>query len=581
MAGIIVYASAIAIAEGATASLINRIVCTAVSLAASISALLTAKRAALTPLQRRGWSLIGLACAIWSVAQLLMTFVTLFPPMPTVCVRIAKSLFLLSGALMLPAIGWLADAPRRTRLTVHHLSNLGLIACCLAVLLVLVLFEPIAQLSTTDTTWIGKLAECTFMSLMFFVALYHLWTQRWVASWPSMLVLTVGTAIYSLGNLNYMHALLTGRFAPENWVNLSWAPAFIAVGLAAHLQRMPALIQVAEAEAIRRGRAIAATVPALLMLLMIVVGVLTAQQITERALVLLASLVIGFAIILGVREAWIQREARRLTRELRMANDRLSRTNRELLASEMRVRDLHGHLEERIAERTHELQRAYEELESFAYAVAHDLRAPLRAIDGFGHLLEEEIRERADPQSRAYIERIRRSAFKMATLIEDLLAYSRTERRPLSIEPLALDEAVAEVVAEYDGSPHRNYELRVEVPPVRVLADREALILVLRNLIGNAVKFSAPVPSPRIEIRAAVLANAVSIEVRDNGIGFDMQYREQIFKLFHRLHRDDQYEGTGIGLALVRKALERMHGRVRAESKEGEGATFVVELPLA
>jgi signal transduction histidine kinase len=269
-----------------------------------------------------------------------------------------------------------------------------------------------------------------------------------------------------------------------------------------------------------------------------------------------------------------------LTRELRTTNERLRATNRELMESEARVRDLHGHLEERVAERTRELQRAYEELEGFAYAVAHDLKAPLRAIDGFGHLLAEAVSERDDPRSRSYVERIRRSAIKMAVLIEDLLAYSRIERRTLVEEPIDLDALITTQVAEHAQEiERRGADVRIGVSALRIRADREALAVVLQNLLQNALKFTASKPEPRIDIQSSVANGVVRIVMTDNGIGFDMQYHDQIFKLFHRLHRDDQYEGTGIGLALVRKALERMNGRVQAHSQEGHGATFSIELP--
>jgi signal transduction histidine kinase len=168
----------------------------------------------------------------------------------------------------------------------------------------------------------------------------------------------------------------------------------------------------------------------------------------------------------------------------------------------------------------------------------------------------------------------------MARLIDDLLAYSRIERRALSPQPLVLDALVNEVIEECTGElTSRNVQLELEVPPLPLSADAEALMLVVRHLVGNAIKFTRAVPQARIEIKAKVVDRHVEICVHDNGIGFDMQYHDQIFKLFHRLHRDVEYQGTGIGLALVRKALERMGGRVRAHSTPGQGATFIVDLP--
>jgi signal transduction histidine kinase len=168
----------------------------------------------------------------------------------------------------------------------------------------------------------------------------------------------------------------------------------------------------------------------------------------------------------------------------------------------------------------------------------------------------------------------------MAALINDLLAYSRIERRALVEQTIDLRQLIDAVVAEHaEEIRDRGVDLIIDVPPLQLTADQEGLALVIRNVLQNALKFTRDVRPARIEISARSVPPGVELVVRDNGIGFDMQYHEQIFRLFHRLHRDDQYPGTGIGLALVRKALERMRGRVSAMSKEGEGSVFTIELP--
>ena len=167
----------------------------------------------------------------------------------------------------------------------------------------------------------------------------------------------------------------------------------------------------------------------------------------------------------------------------------------------------------------------------------------------------------------------------MAALLEDLLAYSRIERRALVQQEVELGSIVASVIADCSRDTPEA-ELSIDVPTLQLNVDVEALTLVLRNLVQNAFKFTRSRRPPRIAIVARVRDDRVQILVRDNGIGFDMQYHDQIFKLFHRLHRDGEFQGTGIGLALVRKALERLGGNVRAESTLGEGATFIVDLAL-
>lgn len=243
---------------------------------------------------------------------------------------------------------------------------------------------------------------------------------------------------------------------------------------------------------------------------------------------------------------------------------------------------LAAELEKRVAERTAQLDSANKELESFSYSVSHDLKAPLRGIDGYSRLLEEDYRERLDAEGRKFLDNIRQGVAQMHQLIEDLLAYSRMERRspenlPLNL-PGLIRKAAAEVETELAG---RGGALKMEVPDLLLSADREGLNMALRNLLDNARKFSREANPASIEIGARTENGKALIWVRDNGIGFDQKFHERIFEIFHRLVRAEDFPGTGVGLALVRKAMQRMGGRVWAESAPGKGAIFYLELPLA
>lgn len=237
-------------------------------------------------------------------------------------------------------------------------------------------------------------------------------------------------------------------------------------------------------------------------------------------------------------------------------------------------------LEQRVAERTEALRLKNKELETFCYSVSHDLKAPLRGIDGYSRLLLEDYSGVVDAQGQMFLGNVRQAVSQMTQLIDDLLAYSRVERRALALSAIELDGFVRAILQERERE-LRAVELSVELGKLRVLADPEGLASVLRNLIDNACKFSAARTPPRIALRAALHDDRCVISVQDNGTGFDMRFHDKIFVIFQRLQRTEDYPGTGIGLAIVHKAVERMHGRVWAESEPDRGATFHVELPLA
>jgi PAS domain S-box-containing protein len=250
---------------------------------------------------------------------------------------------------------------------------------------------------------------------------------------------------------------------------------------------------------------------------------------------------------------------------------------------EQQLQLLNRELERRVAERTAELEAKHRQIESFAYSVSHDLKAPLRGIEGYSRLLESDHAERLDEEGRFFVEMIRKATIQMGQLIDDLLAYSRIERGRPALAPIApaslVDALLAGVAAELGADGVR---VTVAVDPGLVVhAEREGLMLALRNLLENALKFTGGRAERAIEIGARREGTLGLLWVRDNGPGFDMRYHDRIFEIFQRLHRSEDYPGTGVGLAMVRKAVERMQGRVWAEARPGVGAVFTIELPIA
>jgi PAS domain S-box-containing protein len=243
--------------------------------------------------------------------------------------------------------------------------------------------------------------------------------------------------------------------------------------------------------------------------------------------------------------------------------------------AEHAIRELNGAL----AAKADQLQTSNKELESFSYSVSHDLRAPLRAIDGFALMIEEDYRELLDAEGRRYLSVIRDNSKRMGALIDDLLEFSRLGRLPVVNHDINVRMLVQEVVKELLHA-HREAAPRIEIGELPAAhGDRGLLRQVWCNLIANAIKYSSKSPHPAIWIAGEQTAEENSYSVRDNGVGFDMAYVEKLFGVFQRLHRADEFNGTGVGLAIVQRVVTRHGGRVWAEGRLNGGAVFSFALP--
>jgi light-regulated signal transduction histidine kinase (bacteriophytochrome) len=230
--------------------------------------------------------------------------------------------------------------------------------------------------------------------------------------------------------------------------------------------------------------------------------------------------------------------------------------------------------EAKLREYAEALERSNRELESFSYSVSHDLRAPLRALTGFSSVLQDKFRNELPEQAQHYLDRIRGNAEQMGNLIDDLLNFSRLGRQPIKKETIDLAAIIHQLLQLLDVE--NNYPAtKIEIADLpECWADSNLIKQVFANLLSNALKFSSTISNPRVEI-GCLQQNGNSVYfVRDNGVGFDMQYADKLFGVFQRLHNSEQYEGTGIGLANVQRAIGRHGGRVWAEAEVGEGATF-------
>ncbi len=226
-----------------------------------------------------------------------------------------------------------------------------------------------------------------------------------------------------------------------------------------------------------------------------------------------------------------------------------------------------------------ELAEANKELEAFTYSVSHDLRAPLRGIDGFSRALVEDCGSNLDEQGRHYIDRVRKATLRMGQLIDDLLRLSRVSRTQLKKIPINLSNITRDIAQQLQRRfPKRNIEVEI-TENVMVTADPNLIHIVMENLLGNAFKFTGKKEIARIEFGCELRPDHTMVWLKDNGDGFDMQFAEKLFGPFERLHRTDEFEGTGIGLSIVKRIITRHNGRIWAESTRGKGASFFFTLP--
>ncbi|MBT1703340.1 sensor histidine kinase [Chryseosolibacter indicus] len=267
------------------------------------------------------------------------------------------------------------------------------------------------------------------------------------------------------------------------------------------------------------------------------------------------------------------------TKGVEEMNKELILRERDFLKSEEKVRQLNLELERKVEERTEQLNASNHEMEAFTYSVSHDLRAPLRAIDGYTRILEEDYNPRLDANGKRLIQVITKNAKYMGQLIDDLLEFSRTSKVPVTKTRFNTDEEVRRICSEL-LSQEQNRKIEIDIQSlIPCKGDINMLRQIWINLVSNALKYSRKTAETFISITSEQRGEEVMYKVKDNGVGFDMNYVEKLFGVFQRLHKKEEFEGTGVGLALVKRIIDRHGGKIWAEAEVNKGATFYFTLP--
>lgn len=277
-------------------------------------------------------------------------------------------------------------------------------------------------------------------------------------------------------------------------------------------------------------------------------------------------------VIANKELAFQNKEKEKRAEELLLANAELKKAQED-------IRKFNEELEQKVVDRTAQLESVNKDLEAFSYSVSHDLRAPIRAINGYTKILKEDYEEKLDEQGIEVLESIIENSKKMGTLIDDLLAFSKLGRKQVTVSEIDMDDLVRSVKDELTNAASDNVPIFNITPLLPANGDRSLIKQVWINLISNAIKYSGYNKEIIIEIGAFEKDQYIVYYVKDYGAGFDMQYYDKLFGVFQRLHSQEEFEGTGIGLAIVQKVVQRHQGLVWAESILGKATTFFFSLP--
>jgi len=498
--------------------------------------------------QRWAWVAFGVGALLWFTGMLIWDYQELVLGIVTPYPSPADYFFLaLAPAFVIGIFCYRESTPSRY-MTLAQIGNMGIIVCTVIIVSTVILYPQIRASDHPKAYDYFAVAYAVVFMSAFLFALFSYWRHRWSSNRLVFLLILATIFLHAVADTLYGFELLGRSYGVANVLNVVWVVAFALQYWAA-----------TEQDALGGGQGedaaedkspfiqLEGIAPSLSMIA--IIGTLWAfgEPVSHAFVMFLLAVSMVLLVFLVVHE-WS------LGRALASAR---------------------SNLEEKVRERTRQLTLANRELEAYSYSIAHDLRAPLRAITGFSQVLLDDAANRLTDEDKDSLSRIAGAGNYMGQLIDEILELSRVGRIDMTLARVDLSAMSRSLLQHLcEAEPDRQVDWSVQDGMV-VLGDEQLLSLVMQNLLGNAVKYTAQETRARISVGVADYASGETVYyVRDNGAGFDMQYADQLFKPFHRLHGHHEFPGSGVGLAIVWRVVERHGGRVWAEAEPGLGATF-------
>lgn len=502
--------------------------------------------------EKIAWFYFGTAAFSWFIGMLIWDYHELFLDITSPYPSPADYFYMLLAPLFAAGVYHYRDETHERYITYIQIGNLGLIASASLIITIIVQYELILQ-SHENMLFISfTIAYAVVYIAAFLFTVYCYWFYVWRNKRNVFFILLLAIATHCVIDVLYTSALLGKSYGVENHLNVFWIIAFAFQIFAAYEQDTLKFRHFTcnNTDLEFKSRQFEGIAPSIALLLILITLVTFHNKLSEHLLPYLAGIGLMFVIFLAIREWW------------------LSRALNEAAAN----------LKNQVLERTHKLSDANVQLESYSYSIAHDLRAPLRSVISFSQILKEDAQEKLNNSEREVLDKITHAGKRMAELIDDILELSRVSRGELikrMINVSALAGEVLQHVREHHSYFHGTFTIQ---PDMSAETDPRLIKVMLDNLYSNALKFTLNTRDAQIHFGNQYIKNQLVYFIRDNGAGFDMRYVDKLFKPFSRLHQTQEYEGTGIGLAIAQRIIQQHNGKIWVESQENHGTTFYFTL---